>query len=141
MHLIEKALKITLNVHAGQKDKGNQPYILHPLRLMVKMDSDVTKAAALLHDVLEDSDMDSADLARQGINSNIIEIVQLVTKKNDESYESYIDRISTNPLATQIKIADLEDNMNILRLGNIDQKDLSRLNKYLVAWKKLNHRE
>ncbi|ETR65831.1 MAG: GTP pyrophosphokinase [Candidatus Magnetoglobus multicellularis str. Araruama] len=124
MHLIEKALKIALNVHVGQKDKGNQPYILHPLRLMKKMDSDITKAAALLHDVLEDSDMDVADLANQGIDADIIEIVKLLTKNTHESYETYIDRISTNSIATKIKIADLEDNMNILRLDSIDQKIL-----------------
>jgi len=139
MHLIEKALQIALNVHAGQKDKGNQPYILHPLRLMEKMDSDITKATALLHDVLEDSDMDDADLANQGINDDVIEMVKLLTKNNHEPYETYIDRISTNSIATKIKIADLEDNMNILRLDNIDQKDFSRLSKYLKAWKKLNH--
>ncbi|MBH0059321.1 hypothetical protein I6F65_20475 [Pseudoalteromonas sp. SWXJZ94C] len=138
MDIIEKSLEIALKAYSGQKDKAGQTYILHPLRLMAKMDTDEERAVALLHDVIEDSDYTADDLLTQGIPSNIVNAVQCLSKIKGESYDLFIKRVKTNSLATKIKIADIEDNINILRLDTVNENDLSRVAKYHRAWKSLH---
>jgi (p)ppGpp synthase/HD superfamily hydrolase len=137
MDIIEKSLEIALKAYSGQKDKAGQTYILHPLRLMAKMDTDEERAVALLHDVIEDSDHTAEDLLAQGIPSNIVDAVQCLSKIKGENYELFIKRVKTNSLATKVKMADIEDNINILRLETITEKDLLRVAKYHRAWKLL----
>jgi (p)ppGpp synthase/HD superfamily hydrolase len=145
MATIEDAIQIAAQVHQGQKDKAGKPYILHPLRLMMRVQSETEMMVAVLHDVVEDS----RDKPRQedrwtierlrdyGFSEEVLEALQGVTNKPGESYEEFIERAATNPVARRVKIADLEDNMNILRIGEIKQKDLERLEKYHRSWRAL----
>jgi len=135
--MIEKSLEIALKAYAGQKDKAGKCYILHPLRIMAKMSTEAEMSVALLHDVIEDSDYTAKDLLHAGISSDVVEAVQLLSKNKEESYEQFIDNILTNSLASKIKQADIEDNINLLRLDQVGEKDLARVVKYHKAWKKL----
>lgn len=137
MNLIETALKIALDAHKGQTDKAGESYILHPLRLMNKMETDHEKATALLHDVIEDSSYTPEKLKENGIPNQVIEAVLCLTKQENETYNNFIQRAKNNEIAKVVKKADIEDNINILRLVEVDQKDLDRLKKYHDAWNKL----
>jgi (p)ppGpp synthase/HD superfamily hydrolase len=140
MDLIEKSLEIALKAYSGQRDKAGKTYILHPLRIMSRMETEEEMAVALLHDVIEDSEFTSADLLGEGIPPIVVEAVQLLSKEEGENYHDFVDRVAENPLATKIKIADIEDNINVLRLEAIGEKDLERVAKYHRAWKKLQTR-
>lgn len=137
MNLIEISLKIAMAAHEGQVDKAGKPYILHPLRVMLKMDGEKEMATAILHDVLEDSAMNLHDLRSKGIPEEVIEAVLCLTKRKNESYINFIDRILTNRIAKQIKIADIEDNINVLRIPDPHEEDFKRLKKYHDAWNRL----
>jgi (p)ppGpp synthase/HD superfamily hydrolase len=137
MHNIEKAIQIAMEAHRGQVDKAGKPYILHPFRLMNNFDSENEKIAAILHDVVEDSHITIEDLEKEGIPTESLEIIECLTKRSNEKYEDFINRISLNKSATKVKIKDIEDNMNISRLNSIEQKDLDRLVKYHNALKNL----
>ncbi len=137
MDTIEKSLAIALKAHIGQKDKAGKTYILHLLRLMAKMDSTYEMAVALLHDVIEDSDFTAEDLLQEGIPVEVVKAVQNLSKVKGESYDQFIARVMQNPLAKKVKVADIEDNINILRLERVGEKDLERVAKYHKAWKTL----
>jgi len=137
MNIIEKSLEIALKAYSGMKDKAGKTYILHPLRLMEKMDSEEEMAVALLHDVIEDSNYSAQDLLDEGIPSSIVDAVQSLTKINGEDYEAFIERAMQNKLALKVKKADIEDNINVLRLSSVSDKDLERIVKYHSAWHKL----
>ncbi len=140
MSLIEKSLRIALEAHEGQKDKAGMPYVLHPIRLMQKMDDELEMSAALLHDVLEDSQLTAEHLREKGIPEEVVTTVICLTRKEHEAYEVFIERVSTNDMATRVKRADLEDNINILRLKEVKDRDLQRLRKYHSAWNRLSRR-
>lgn len=137
MNIIEKSLAVALKAYAGQTDKAGKTYILHPLRLMAKMDNEFEMAVALLHDVIEDSAYTSKDLLNQGIPRAVVDAVQVLTKIEGERYDQFIARVMKNPLATKVKVADIEDNINVLRLEQLGEKDLQRIAKYHKAWKTL----
>lgn len=135
MNLLEKAILLAVQAHAGQLDKSGQPYIRHPLRLMTQMDTEKAQLVALLHDVLEDTPTTLNDLRQLGLPEDVLTAIQLLTHdKANEPYEVYVRRLKVNPLARQVKLADLQDNMNIRRLSQVTTKDSERLNKYLWAW-------
>jgi (p)ppGpp synthase/HD superfamily hydrolase len=138
MNIIEKSLEIALKAYSGQKDKAGQTYILHPLRLMAKMDTDEEMSVALLHDVIEDSDITAEDLLEQGVPEKVVSAVQCLTKVDGEDYDAFVERVLENKLASKIKKADIEDNINVLRLNSVTEKDLERIAKYHKAWKALN---
>lgn len=139
MDIIEKSLQIALAAYSGQKDKAGETYILHPLRVMGKMETKEAKAAAILHDVIEDSEYTAENLTEEGIPGVVVDAVVSLTKKDGETYSDFIKRVSLNELATMVKIADIEDNINILRLAEISSKDLERLVKYHKAHKMLKN--
>ena len=138
MNLIEKSLSIALDAHAGQTDKTGRPYILHPLRIMAKMDADEEMAVALLHDTIEDSDHTAESLLNAGMPSDIVDAVECLTKVYGEDYEQFIERVMKNELAVKVKKADIEDNLNVLRLNKLIDDDLKRVRKYHEAWKRLD---
>lgn len=138
MNIIEKSLEIALKAYSGQTDKAGETYILHPLRLMSKMETDEEMSVALLHDVIEDSDITADDLLADGIPSTVVSAVQCLTKNKGENYETFIIRVLENKLATKIKKADIEDNINVLRLNSVGEKDLERIAKYHKAWHTIN---
>lgn len=138
MTLIEKSLTIALRAYAGKTDKAGCEYIHHPLRLMAKMTTDREMAVALLHDVIEDSDITAAELLADGIPNEVVEAVLCLTKQAGENYADFVLRAKQNSLARKVKIADIEDNINVLRLSTVTEKDLARIAKYHAAWQVLN---
>lgn len=131
---IEDAISIAAEAHKGVKDKAGAPYILHPLRMMMRLNSEAEMITAILHDVVEDSDWTIEKLREKGFSEEVLEAVECVTNREGESYEDFVKRAAKNKIAKQVKIADLEDNMNILRIGDIKSKDLERLKKYHRSW-------
>ena len=134
MELIEKSLEIALRAYAGKTDKAGREYILHPLRVMAKMQTDLEMSAALLHDVLEDSDITAEQLLAEGIPPEVVEAVQSLSRNENEEYLDFVARAKRNPLAARVKIADIEDNIDVLRLTALDEYDLARIKKYHAAW-------
>jgi (p)ppGpp synthase/HD superfamily hydrolase len=134
MSPLEKAIQIALRAHTGQKSRDGSPYILHPLRLMTRMGTDSERMAALLHDVVEDSDVTLEDLRNAGFSEDVLTTVRLLTHEKGISYEDYVERLKPHPMARRIKLADLEDNSDIRRLSGIEERDIERLRKYHRAW-------
>jgi len=137
MTLIETSLAIALRAYTGKTDKAGQDYIRHPLRLMAKMTTDYEMSVALLHDVIEDSNITAADLLAEGIPDEVVDAVLCLTKQAGENYQTFVLRAKQNPLARKVKIADIEDNINVLRLLTLSEKDLARIAKYHAAWRVL----
>lgn len=137
-HYLDVAIGIARDAHAGQTDKGGAPYILHPLRVMGAVRSGYAKAAAVLHDVLEDSDWTVERLADAGIPTPVINAVFALTRIEGETYDDFIRRVATDALATEVKLADLEDNMNLTRIPHPTDEDRRRLRKYERAWSMLS---
>ena len=137
MNLIEKSLQIALQAHAGKTDKAGGEYILHPLRVMAKMNTDVERSVALLHDVIEDSDITAEDLLAEGIPAEVVEAVQCLTRDENEDYLEFVARTKKNRLAAKIKMADIEDNIDVLRLKSLKEHDLERIQRYHAAWRLL----
>lgn len=131
---LDAALAIAIQAHAGQVDKADRPYILHPLRLMFQMETEDEMITAVLHDVVEDSDMTLDELRQAGFSEEVVTAVAAVSRQDDETYEEFIRRLRPNALATKVKLADLTDNMDIRRLKTITPKDLARIEKYHHAW-------
>lgn len=141
MSNLERALAIAVEAHKGQKDKYGAPYILHPLRVMARVNSDSEKIVAILHDVVEDTDWTFQQLRKEGFSDEVIRALDCVTKREGEPYEDFVKRSASNALARRVKLADLEDNMDIRRLNSVEAKDAERLNKYLKAWRELREGE
>lgn len=138
MDLLEHAIAIALDVHSGQRDRYGRPYILHPLHVMLQMETPEQMIAAVLHDVVEDSETTLDDLRGQGFPEEILEVVDLLTHdKNAMSYDEYVRRLKPNPIARTIKLADLQHNMDIRRLKEVGPQDTARLEKYHRAWRML----
>ena len=104
---IEKALKIAYKAHENQFDKGREPYINHPLHIAKMLHNEYEIITALLHDVMEDSNITKKDLIDFGFNKNVINALSCLTRKRNEDYFSYINKIKSNTLAKKIKILDL----------------------------------
>ena len=145
--LITKALKVSLSAHCHQVDKAGQPYILHPIRVatnVVKMkqardqDKTVLYVIALLHDVVEDTLVTLDDLKAIGFPQPILTTVDLLTKRDGEPKEAYYVRIKKNKLARLVKLADIGDNMDPIRLKQLPLEKQINLNaKYRKALKYL----
>jgi len=130
----DHALAIAVKAHQGQTDKVGEPYILHPLRIMFKMSNETERMVALLHDVVEDSPLTLDDLRKAGFPDTVIEAVDGLTRRDHEDYEVYVERASRNPLARKIKVADLEDNMNLRTQHGLTEIDKSRMARYQKAF-------
>lgn len=131
MNFIEKAILIAVQKHAGQVDKAGKPYVLHPLRVMMKMRTEEEMIAAVLHDVIEDTDCTTGELRSEGFSESVIKAIDCLSKKENEDYADFIARVKQSPIALKVKIADIEDNMDVKRLAELTEKDVKRLNKYL----------
>lgn len=137
MSTLEKAIVIATNAHTGQLDKGGNPYILHPLRIMMKMPSKESMIVAVLHDVLEDTEVTKEDLFQAGFSTEIVEAVLAVTRDEDETYMEFVKRAKRNPIARIVKLADLEDNCDLSRIPDPKPNDHERLLRYKEAIKEL----
>jgi len=132
--LLDRAIQIAVEAHAGQQDRNGAPYVLHPLRMMMRAESLTEKIVAVLHDVVEDSDWTLKKLAKEGFPAEIVEAVDHLTKRDGEDYNAFIKRTIAHPISRRVKKLDLEDNMNVLRLDKVDRKAMARLAKYFKAW-------
>jgi guanosine-3',5'-bis(diphosphate) 3'-pyrophosphohydrolase len=137
MSTLERAIALAATAHAGQRDKAGAPYIFHPLRMMLKMKTTEAQMAAALHDVIEDCGITAPMVAAVGFPPVVVEAVEALTKKTidgaDEPYEEFIRRAARNPIARVVKLADLEDNMDLSRIEHPTEKDFARIEKYKAA--------
>lgn len=131
--MLNKAIAIAAKAHDGQVDKGGNPYILHPLRVMMNCESEATKICAVLHDVIEDTNITFEDLKSQGFSDEIVTPLDCLTKREGESYDDFISRILLNETACRVKLADLIDNMDLTRIQNLSKEDKERIQKYKLA--------
>ncbi len=138
--LIKKSNILIEYLFKGIKDKADKPYIGHLKRVSDKLDSQEQKVIGYLHDTIENTAIKREELLELGFPLNIIEAVEIVSKKEEEDYDSFIGRIikSNNVSAMMVKRSDLEDNMDISRISNPTEKDYQRLEKYKKAYKRLN---
>lgn len=141
MNKLALAISITAKAFEETLDKAGQPYILHCLRVMNTTNGDEdTKCAAVMHDLVEDTDYTFEQLTKLGFSDKTIGILHLVTHQKDTDYMEYIKAISVSNDATEIKLRDLEDNSNIARLKGLGKKDLDRIEKYHRAYLYLSNR-
>jgi (p)ppGpp synthase/HD superfamily hydrolase len=146
---LEKAIKIAVEAHTGQVDKGGNPYILHPLRVMLSLNSKEERIVGVLHDVVEDCEGWTWErLKDQGCSDEIIEALKSVSKTLEEEkqfkemddpddkmdhYLRFIQRAKANKIGRNVKAADIRDNLDISRIDDITESDINRLNRYKKA--------
>lgn len=136
--LMELAIALALDAHRGQTDKYHQPYILHVLGVAGRCRTLEEKIVAFLHDVVEDTPTTCDDLIEMGFNERIVAAVECLTRRKGETYTAFTARIAPNALARAVKLADLEDNMDIRRSNRpMKVKDAARMEKYRKAWQML----
>ena len=128
--MLEKAIEIAVEAHRGQIDKAGKIYILHPIRVMLRGRNEVEQIVGILHDVVEDTPVTLDMLRLEGFSEEVLDAISCITKNEDEEYADFIDRVITNPLATQVKLYDLEDNMNRDRIPFPTERDEQRFRKY-----------
>ena len=131
--LTKKAMKLCFDAHKEQVDKTGMPYVFHPFHLAEQMDDEISTVCALLHDVVEDTEMTFASLSEMGFPAAVIDVLTLLTHEDDVPYMDYVKKIGTNPIAKKVKIADLTHNSDMTRLDQIDEKALKRNAKYAEA--------
>lgn len=134
---IEVAISIALKAHKGQVDKGGNPYILHPLAVMNRVETIEEKIVAVLHDVVEDTEVTIDQLKETGFSEEILEAINLLTRAKEDSYEEFIDKTLKNRIARNVKIADIKENMNLSRIQDPSEQDYMRLEKYKRALERL----
>lgn len=126
---LEHAIAFAANAHRAQKDKAGEPYILHCLRVMLAVDGYHERCAAVLHDAVEDTATSLDALRVAGFRPSVVEAVGVLTRGR-ETYEAYIERVATSPMALAVKIADLRDNLIRSRIPNPTDHDERRWQKY-----------
>lgn len=134
---LNDAIILAAETHKGQTDKAGENYVLHPLRLMMRCETEMEMMTAVLHDVVEDSDLTIEDLRGKGFPDEVVEAVDHLSQRKRESYEKFIERCRQNPLARRIKILDLEDNLNLARLKKWTFGSGIRCKMYLEAYNSL----
>ncbi|WP_028104156.1 GTP pyrophosphokinase [Pseudoduganella violaceinigra] len=130
---LDAAIALAVKVHASQEDKSGRPYILHPLRLMLKFEDEVEQVVSVLHDVVEDGDVTLDELRQLGLPEIAVAAIDCLSKRAGERYEDFISRLSSNALARKIKIEDIKDNLDVTRLHSMSDVDLARVAKYHKA--------
>lgn len=133
MATLERAIALAAQAHEGQKDKAGEPYVLHVLRVMLRMETADGMMAAIAHDMIEDCGWTMERLRAEGFPENVVGAVDAVTRREGEDYQDFIVRAAKHPLGRLVKIADLEDNMDLTRLSFVTERDLARLEKYRRA--------
>lgn len=131
--MLEKAKKIAEKAFRDKKAPNGEPYINHTLRVVDAMETEEEKTVAMLHDVVEDSEMSISDLMEQGFSRTVLEAVADLTKKNDMTYFEYIDDVCCNELATRVKLAEIEDNKDEVRVNKMSFKTYSLEERYRMT--------
>ncbi|HSK75774.1 MAG TPA: GTP pyrophosphokinase [Thermoanaerobaculia bacterium] len=141
MNKLEEAILIAVQAHAGVTDKGGAPYILHPLRVMLKMREEPERIVAVLHDVVEDTDWTFAALREKGFSEVVVTAIDHLTRRPEETYEEFVERAARHPIARAVKIADVEDNLDLSRIATPTEKDHARRARYERALERLRRQE
>lgn len=137
--MFDKAAFIAAREHLGARDKGGHAYILHPMRIAMRLrtNDEELMSIAILHDVIEDSKLTFEDLKAEGFTDRVIEALKLLTRQKGVSYDDYIDGMRGNRDALLVKREDLRDNCDITRLKSVSEKDFERMNKYIRSFAKV----
>lgn len=130
--LTRLASKIAYKAHEGQADKAGVPYIFHPIHIAEQMDTEESCIVALLHDVVEDSDI-TIDYLSKYFSEEVMAALKILTKNENDDYVEYIKRVKTNKLATKVKLKDLKHNSDLTRLDIVTDEDRERSTKYINA--------
>jgi (p)ppGpp synthase/HD superfamily hydrolase len=130
MATLERAIEIAAKAHAGQVDKAGQPYILHPIRVMLRVSGVEARISAVLHDVVEDSDITMEELHAEGFSALVLEAVDALTKRTGENRFEAARRAAANEIARVVKLADNAENMDLSRITQPTQRDFARLTEY-----------
>ena len=133
MSTLERAIVIAAEAHAGQMDKAGAPYVLHPLRMMLRLSTSDEMIAAVLHDVVEDCGVSLEMLRAEGFSEHVIEAIDSVTRRAEETYEEFVLRAASNPIGRRVKLADLRDNSDLSRIARPTARDYERVEKYRRA--------
>ncbi|MDK4703851.1 GTP pyrophosphokinase [Rhizobium sp. CNPSo 4062] len=131
--MLSKAIQLAAYWHKGQVDKGGAPYILHPLRVMLAMEDPTDKIVAVLHDILEDTDLKPDDLRAHKFSAEVRDAVQALTRQDGEDYFDFVRRAAANPIARRVKLADIADNLDPARIIASDPNGPSRRQRYKKA--------
>ncbi len=131
--LTKKALRLCFDAHKDQVDKTGLPYVFHPFHLAEQMTDEISTVCALLHDVIEDTEYTFSDLSEMGFPEEVIDVLRLLTHGSDVPYMEYVEKISHNPIATRVKLADLGHNSDLSRMDTLDEWAIKRNEKYLRA--------
>lgn len=135
--LLDKAAEICVSKHVGQRDKAGCAYFQHPMRVAMRCKTDDEKIVALLHDTIEDTDVTPEYLVKEGFPDWIVDAILSVTKQEGESYDDFIIRAKQNSIGRMVKIHDIEDNLDVMRLDEMTVDMVARFNKYLRAYRYL----
>ena len=128
------AVRIATAAHDGQVDLSGNPYIGHPMRVMAALDGAHERMAAVLHDVIEDTDVTADDLRAAGCPEEVVVAVVALSKVDGEAQVDYLARVAVNPLAKRVKLADIADNCSPVRMAALDDATRDRLTaKYAAA--------
>lgn len=133
----KKALKLSFEAHKDQIDKSGMPYVYHPFHLAEQMSDEDTTIVALLHDVVEDTELTIDDLNIMGFSRAVCDAIALMTHDDAVPYMEYVLQIKNNPIARAVKLADLQHNSDLTRLDEVDEKAIQRAEKYKIAIKLL----
>ena len=138
---LEDAILLAAQAHKGKADRYGAPFILHPLRVMLRLESEIERIVGVLHDVVEKTPLSLETLRAAGYSEEVLKALDCVTRRPDETYEEFVERSAANPLARRVKIADLEDNIDTHRMSELSERDAQRLDQQLRAWRKLRRPE
>lgn len=132
--LLDLAALYCVSAHTEQRDKAGNAYFMHPMRVAMRCKTDDERIVALLHDVIEDNALFTPEkLVKVGFPQYIVDAILSVTKRDGESYEDFVTRAKLNPIGRQVKLHDLEDNLDVMRLEEVNAESAARLTKYLKA--------
>ena len=138
---LERAIEIAVRAHAGQlypaRDGERGPYVLHLFRVMLAVEGWEPRTTAVLHDVIEDTPVTADDLREQGIPERVVEAIVALTHRDEDSYEAYVDALAPNPLAREVKLADLSDNLATNLAMPPTPENEARIARYEAAIKRL----
>jgi (p)ppGpp synthase/HD superfamily hydrolase len=134
---LDDAIALAVRAHRGQRDKRDEPYLLHVFRVMLSQNDETARIVAVLHDSLEDTSVTLSDLRAAGYSDEICEAIDCLTRRPGEPYEEMITRVVGNPLARRVKLADLEDNLDPNRVVSGDPGANGRSEKYRAARERL----
>lgn len=130
MSNLARAIAIAAQAHQHQVDRAGAPYMLHLMRVMLRMRSQEEQIVAILHDLLEDTDWTLDQVASEGFSPEILRSLEQITHRKGESYPDYIARVETDQIAARVKLADMIDNLDLMRLPFLSDEDLERAAKY-----------